>query len=193
MEELKRESLVKDNKIKELQQLVEIYRKKDEEEKAKKMEDEEMEKKEAEMKEQIRQQEIEKEKLAREREEMERVQKLELDRKKLEEKYKEKLEEARIRKRRTYENEDKENDCMMEMNDRIPNINRALKPRIPEKVRYFNPIRANVVRLKITFFFGEDDFKLNFFERFFKGPWINWLKEFRQYLLHEFHIAVHKQ
>lgn len=137
----------KDDKIKELQELVEIYKRKDEEEAAKKIEDKETERKEAEMREQIRQQELKKERLAKEREEMERVQKLELEKKMLEEKYKEKLDK---RKR----DENKENESVIRVNEssnRIPHVNRANKPKIPEIIRHFNGVRGNVVSLKQNF------------------------------------------
>lgn len=144
-EELRRESELKDDKIKELQEIVEIYKTKDKEEKAKKTENVETEKKEDEMREQIKLQEMEKERLAREREEMERAQLLELDKKKLEEKYKEKLEMARMLKKRFHDDDD----SAMEINktsSKIPFVNRANKPRIPEKIRYFNGVKHKVGR-----------------------------------------------
>lgn len=102
VEELKEESILKDNKIKELQKIIEIYEKKDIEEIAKKVTDHERQIREAEMNERIRLQEEEKIKIAKEREEIERNKLLE--RKRLEEKYRAKLEIARSKKKRLLEN-----------------------------------------------------------------------------------------
>lgn len=103
VEELKEESIIKDNKIKELEKIIEIYEKKDTEEITRKEEDKERQSREAQMNEKIRLQEEEMEKLTREREEMEKAKNLE--RKMLDEKYKEKVEMARINKKREMENE----------------------------------------------------------------------------------------
>lgn len=152
VEELRKESIYKDNKIKELQEIIEIYKRKDDEELAKKREDEERLEREAEMNEQIRQQELEKERLAKEREEMEKAE--ELERKKLDEKYKEKLEMARINKKMSYDKENLASPSnimyMNEASNRIPVINREVKPRFQEKIRQFNGVRGNVVSFEFS-------------------------------------------
>ncbi|KAK6635733.1 hypothetical protein RUM44_000987 [Polyplax serrata] len=145
VEELKEESILKDNKIKELQKIIEIYEKKDIEEIAKKVTDHERQIREAEMNERIRLQEEEKIKIAKEREEIERNKLLE--RKRLEEKYRAKLEIARSKKKRLLEN-NTVNPTNIMPNDgcRIPVINRSNKPRLIEKVRQFNGVKGNVGR-----------------------------------------------
>lgn len=98
LEELKEELILKDNKIKELQKIIE----EDEEEMAKKQEDLDWLIREVETNKRIRIQEEERKRLEKEREEVERLR--DEERKKLEEKHKEQLEIARRKKKLQNEN-----------------------------------------------------------------------------------------